>query len=71
MRQTILSLCRGRYLSLRDLSALLNRTAETLRDGYVSKMVREGALELRYPDKPSHSNQAYHSRVVSAHGADE
>lgn len=71
MRQTILSLCRDRYLSLRDLSALLNRTLETLRDGYVSKMVREGLLELRYPDKPSHRDQAYRTRVISADGAVE
>lgn len=63
VRNTILALCQERFLSLRDLSALLNRQQETLRDSYVSKMVREGLLELRHPDTPSHRDQAYRTRA--------
>lgn len=58
-RSTILALCQGRFLSLRQLSDLLDRGTETLRDGFVSPMVKQGALELRYPDKPSRRDQAY------------
>ena len=61
-RSTILTLCRGRFLSLRELSELLDRGSESLRNGFISPMVKDGALELRYPDKPSRRDQAYRSR---------
>lgn len=61
-RATILRLCQGRFLSLRQLSELLGRGAETLRDGFISPMVKTGELELRYPDKPSRRDQAYQTR---------
>lgn len=59
VRKAILVTCAGRFVSLRELSELLNRQPETLRDSYVSRMVREGLLEMRYPEKPSHRDQAY------------
>lgn len=62
VRRAILDLCQGRYLSLSDLSRLLNRKQETLRESYVTRMVREGMLEPRYPEKPSHPDQAYRTR---------
>ncbi|MCB9199002.1 MAG: putative DNA binding domain-containing protein [Flavobacteriales bacterium] len=63
MRQTILALCSGRYLSLDDLARLLGRQQEGIRDGYVSPMYKEGLLERRYPDKPNHRDQAYRTIV--------
>lgn len=62
VRATILALCTDQYLSLRDLSALLGRNQEGLRNSYVTSMVSEGLLELRYPDTPSHPDQAYRAR---------
>jgi ATP-dependent DNA helicase RecG len=64
VRATILTLCSGRFLSLRELADLLGRNPETLRGGYISKMVRAGQLELRYPDQPRHRQQAYRSVAV-------
>jgi len=61
VRRTILALCSERFLRLRDLSALLDRGAGTLRDRYVSKLVAEGLLETRYPDARNHPDQAYRS----------
>ncbi|MCD9004677.1 putative DNA binding domain-containing protein [Luteimonas sp. XNQY3] len=61
-KATILSLCQGRFLSLRQLSELLDRGPETLRDGFISPMLKEGVLELRYPDKPSRRDQAYRAQ---------
>jgi ATP-dependent DNA helicase RecG len=55
----ILALCRGKYLTLRDLAVILNRKPETLSIHYLSRLVREGRLALRYPETPSHPNQAY------------
>ena len=66
VRETILTLCSGRYLSLRDLSSLLGRTPEALRDGYVNPMVKEGTLERRHPDAPSRRDQAYRTHDTSA-----
>lgn len=62
VRRAILALCEGRFLRLRDLSLLLNRRQETLRDSYVRDMVREGLLEQRFPDTPSHKDQAYRTK---------
>ena len=67
VRTTILALCSGRFLSLRELADLLNRNPESLRNEYVSKMVRSGQLTLRYPDQPRHRQQAYRS-IDSAGG---
>ncbi|WP_411833165.1 RNA-binding domain-containing protein [Pseudoxanthomonas mexicana] len=61
--RTILALCEGRFLRLRDLSQLLNRRQETLRDSYVRDMVRDGLLEQRFPGTPSHKDQAYRTKA--------
>jgi hypothetical protein len=44
------------------LADLLNRSQKTLRQSYVLRMVREGALEQRYPETPNHPHQAYRTR---------
>lgn len=71
VRKTILELCTGRYLSLRELSDLLGRTREALRDGYINPMVKEGALQRRYPDSPSRRDQAYRTPGRIAEGTSE
>jgi len=63
VRSTILDLCSGRFLSLRELAELLNRSPEALRNEYISKMVRAGQLELRHPENPRHRQQAYRAAV--------
>jgi ATP-dependent DNA helicase RecG len=55
-------LCKDRFLSLRDMSELLNRQQKFLQDDYVRSMVREGLLELRFPQTPNHQDQAYRTR---------
>lgn len=59
VQRTLLQLCAGRFLSLRELSILLQRKPDTLRDRYITALVRSGALELRHPGKPNHPDQAY------------
>jgi len=63
MIDTILQLCSQHFITLRELAHLLGRTPEYLRIHYVNKMVRNGQLQLQYPDKPSHPEQAYHSTI--------
>jgi ATP-dependent DNA helicase RecG len=58
----ILALCDGRFLTIRELATLLGRKPDALRESYVSDLVRQNKLELRYPDKPSHRKQGYRKR---------
>jgi ATP-dependent DNA helicase RecG len=59
MEAVILQLCGGRYLSLAELSALLVRKPEPLRNKTLTPMVRAGKLRFRHPDQPQHPEQAY------------
>lgn len=68
-RKTILALCKGRFLSLDQLSQLLQREHDTLRKKFVKPMVVDGLLERRYPQAPNHENQSYRT-VASDDEAD-
>ena len=63
MRKIILLACTVKPLSLKNLAELLDRNADNLRVTYISKMVKEGALQLLFPDEPNHPNQAYTKRI--------
>ena len=65
MRQTILALCRERYLSVQQLAALLKRAPDRLRERFIKPMVEERLLERRYPQQPNHERQAYRTRESS------
>jgi ATP-dependent DNA helicase RecG len=55
----ILAVCQGCYLTLRELSRILGRSENTIRQNYLSGMTRDGRIILRYPKSPHHPNQAY------------
>ncbi len=59
MRSVISNLCTERYLSLAQLSTILERNPTALRNHYISPMVKERKLVLRYPDVPNRPDQAY------------
>jgi hypothetical protein len=59
LRDIILRLCSGRYLSAHRLSELTQRSQQGLLSRYIPPMIRERLLALRYPDEPNHPNQAY------------
>ena len=59
MRRVLQTLCRDRYLSLAQLAYLVGRNPEGLRTRYLTPMVRQGLLQLRYPNVPNHSRQGY------------
>ncbi len=61
--EVVLRLCTGRFVTLRCLAELVNRKPATLRDQYLSKLVRERKLELAFPTTPNHERQAYCSKV--------
>jgi len=57
----IIALCEGRYLTLKALAEALNRSDEFLRKEYLNPMVKAKKLEIRFPTKPNHPDQAYRS----------
>jgi len=59
LKGIIQQLCEGRWLSTSELAALVDRDAEKLQSRFLTAMVREGALELRYPDVHNRPDQAY------------
>ena len=59
MEATILELCRGRFLTVAQLAALLDRSAPNLRGAYLTPMTQSGQLRYRYPDAPNRPDQAY------------
>ena len=61
MERIILELCMERYLTRRQLSALLGRNAEGLLSRFLTPMMRHGVLRLKYPDTPNREDQAYTS----------
>ena len=52
-------LCAGRWLSTSELAALVDRDADKLQSRFLTAMVKNGALELRYPDVRNRPDQAY------------
>jgi len=64
MQALVMRLCEARWLTSKDLAALLNRDAENLQGRILGGMVKKGLLELRFPDVPNRPDQAY--RAVAA-----
>ena len=64
MQALVVRPCNGRWLTSKDLAALLNRDAENLQGRILGGMVKKWLLELRFPDVPNRSDQAY--RTVAA-----
>jgi hypothetical protein len=63
LKDVIQQLCEGRWLATSELAALVDRDAEKLQSRFLTAMVREGSLELRYHDVRNRPDQAY--RTVS------
>ncbi len=64
MQALVLRLCDDRWLTSKDLAALLNRDAENLQGRILGGMVKNGLLELRFPDVPNRPDQAYRTVIV-------
>lgn len=59
LRETIVTLCKGRFLTAGQLGELLHRHPDGLRSRYLMPMVQEGLLRLRYPAAVHRPDQAY------------
>ena len=59
MRDLIAALCTQRWLTSRELGALLKRDPDNLQTRFLTAMVREGRLALRFPNVPNRPDQSY------------
>lgn len=59
MEAAVLAVCEGHYLTLSALAELLNRKPASLRNDYLTPMVRAKSLSLAFPTTPTHERQAY------------
>ena len=66
MRAVIERLCQGRWLAASEIAALVSRDAEKLQSRFLTALVREGRLQLRYPDVPNRPDQAYRATKPAA-----
>ncbi len=64
MKQTIQSLCTEGFLTLQQLSILLGRAPKGLQEDHLRPMLEEGQLRLRFPENPTHPQQAYRSTAI-------
>jgi predicted HTH transcriptional regulator len=63
MKELIIHLCNDNWLSLAELSQLLDRGSKALQLHYLSSMVAEGTLQLKYPKTRNHPDQAYRAKA--------
>jgi ATP-dependent DNA helicase RecG len=63
INQVIVKLCSNRFITLIDLSALLDRKPDTLRKIYLNPLVAEEKLRLAYPTRRNHPKQAYTANI--------
>lgn len=59
MKEAILSVCDEHFVTLQVLAELLNRKPDSLRNGYLTSMVKGQLLSLAFPTTPTHARQAY------------
>jgi ATP-dependent DNA helicase RecG len=68
----LVELCELRWWTPRELAAALGRRdAPKLSEKHLSPLVKEGALERRYPENPAHPQQAYRARQRSLLASDD
>ncbi|SMC79769.1 hypothetical protein SAMN02746065_110120 [Desulfocicer vacuolatum DSM 3385] len=61
MADLICSLCNGRFLGLKVLAVLLDRSESYLRQGHLNPLVEQGRLRRAFPTTPNDPRQAYTS----------
>lgn len=59
MEKLIMDICQNKFQTLSDIAGKLNRNPRSLRNNYLSEMVKKGILELKHSNTPNNPNQAY------------
>lgn len=59
LKEAVLIICEGRFLTLQEIAEILNRNETHLRKTIINPLLESNELILKYPNKPTHMNQAY------------
>lgn len=59
LKQAVLKVCLNQFLTLEEISMIVNRNEVHLRKTIIAPLVRKGDLQLRYPEAITHKKQAY------------
>jgi ATP-dependent DNA helicase RecG len=57
--EAIVAVCTGEYLTREEIAEKVNRAVNSLRARSLPRLVKEGRLQLKYPERPNHPHQAY------------
>jgi hypothetical protein len=66
LRQVIAQLCAGHWRTPAWLADQLKMEAGNLSDRHLAPMVKIGTLERRYPETPTHPEQAYRTAWIQS-----
>ena len=58
----IRKLCSGRFLTADQIGVLMDRGKDKLQKNFLASMVAVGELSQRYPEQPTHPDQAYQTK---------
>lgn len=61
MKQIILAICDGHYLSSREIAAILNRNPGSIAR-YLRELAQDNKLKLKYPENLNSRHQAYKTK---------
>lgn len=61
MKEVVLAVCSGHYVTLSCLAQLVNRDSDAFRQQYLKPLAKDGKLRLAFPTAPTHAKQAYRS----------
>lgn len=65
MKDIIVRLCTGHYVTGPSLATLIERDPDALRQQYLRPLVREGRLQFAFPTTPTHAMQAYQATQLA------
>jgi predicted HTH transcriptional regulator len=63
MKNIILQMCDDHPVTLKELSSVLERDPKALQGQYLTPMLADGLLDLKYPDSRNHPDQAYRKKT--------
>ena len=71
MEAAIISLGVERYITAQELAEILQRSAVTIKNHYIARLVAQGKMEPRFPEQPTHPAQAYRATTENKDEAEK
>lgn len=59
MKEVVLAVCSGQYVTLSCLAQLVNRDSDAFRQQYLKPLAKDGKLRLAFPTAPTHAKQGH------------